>query len=312
MKVAVAFLLALIFIAGAGSTGRSAAAQEDDYQFKLVKPLNSKGTTYEDPRIKIVFSPDEHQIKFTIRNKTAGPLNLDWNHLSFVDTEGKAHRVIHNGVRLMERDKEMPTTVVPPGASVDDLIVPSDFISWESSKSSRWEQKPILPAAHGFRSLKLNGATFSVFFPMQVSGVTKDYNFVFVIGAPKRPPSGSGPIPIALIECKATSTGGVTYSELSFSNQDPDSRNTWSIEWDLTISDPELAGSPPVILSADAVRVTNPSKVGVAKYRFNNYMGLQGKKVRARVRRVVFSGSGTNDWVPMEDQAGAVSCDCHP
>ena len=163
------------------------ALTSERYVFTLVKPAKSKQLRYQDSAISVSFSVEQSQISFTLRNRTSSPLKLDWSQVSYVDCSGKAHKVMHSGVRYVERNSAQPPTVIPPGANIDDLIAPSDYVSETSKDLSSgmrevvgyWQHDALFPGGRDAVSYK--GKTFSVFMPLYVKGKLKNYMFTFKI-----------------------------------------------------------------------------------------------------------------------------------
>lgn len=96
------------------------------------------------------------------------PIEVEWARASFVDTDSEAHRVIHEGVRYIDRNNEMPSTIIPPQASINDLIHPTDYISYDS-KSIEWKTSDLFSG----RMSTYEGKTFSVLLPIKVGKITK-------------------------------------------------------------------------------------------------------------------------------------------
>ena len=100
--------------------------------FVLTQPAASKTLAYEDDAISIVFAVTNEHLEFTLANKTKEPQSINWDEVSYVDLSGTAHRVLHKGVKLADRDKPQSPTVIPPGAKIENLIEPSDSVQWSS------------------------------------------------------------------------------------------------------------------------------------------------------------------------------------
>jgi hypothetical protein len=81
-------------------------------------------------------------------------------------------------MRIVERDKPQPETVIPATAKWDDLIAPVDYVTWESSIRD-WQTQPLLPPSQSAPAYK--GKTFSVFLPVEIDGKQKNYLFTFQI-----------------------------------------------------------------------------------------------------------------------------------
>jgi hypothetical protein len=136
----------------------------------LEKPVPSADLTFHDEVMKIQFSFEGEGLGFTLSNETDGPLKIDWNQLSYVDSEGTAHKVIHQGVRLIQRDQPMSPTTLPPGAKLKEFVYPADMVK---NLGTEWEMPPILSAD------RVQGTRLSLYMPIDQNGTTKNYNFVF-------------------------------------------------------------------------------------------------------------------------------------
>lgn len=146
------------------------------YVFALVAPRPNSVPTFADDDIHITFNLTALQIGFHIENRSSSPLRLEWDDMAFVDFEGSTHRVIHQGVRLIERNAPQPTTVIPPHASIDDLLYPADYVRWDSS-ISQWVNEPL------WKTDPPVGQQFQIFMPMQINGSKKEYSFVVKVVA---------------------------------------------------------------------------------------------------------------------------------
>lgn len=148
------------------------------YTFTLVTPRASNDLSFEDQSIRIAFKISKQQIEFAMQNKTTAPIKLDWNHVSYIDPSGRAHRVIHAGVRYVDRDKLQAPTLIPPLARIEDLVYPASYVRW-SSILNKWLEEPMLP--DGFEALRLRGVELGVFMPLEISGKIVNYSFKFRI-----------------------------------------------------------------------------------------------------------------------------------
>ena len=147
------------------------------YVFVMTKPRNSKVLAFEDRSISIQFSISKEQIGFVLQNKGNNPIKIDWDQVSYVDVSGKSHKVIHSGVRYIERDRPQVPTIVPPTANVEDIVFPSDYVYY--SKSIGWCKTPFFPEGPDAKIYK--GRAFSIFMPLEIDGVVKNYLFTFEI-----------------------------------------------------------------------------------------------------------------------------------
>jgi len=106
-----------------------------------------------------------------VENISQSPIRLDWNECAYIDPAGHSRRIIHSGIRLVDREAPMAATIIPPHAVHSTSITPSDTIQY-SAGLHRWEIGELLP--DGYKYL---GKALGVFLPLQVNGVKRDYSF---------------------------------------------------------------------------------------------------------------------------------------
>lgn len=142
------------------------------YVISMIKPQPSDDLSYEDSDVVIRFTPGDlkligSQLHFSLENKTDSPITVPWDKISYVDWSRGSHRVIHEGVRLIDRDKPQAVSTVAPTARLDDLIYPADYVDADV---------PFLPLREPNTVV---GATFSVFMPLEIKGHEKNFLFTF-------------------------------------------------------------------------------------------------------------------------------------
>jgi hypothetical protein len=149
------------------------------YRLGLIKPTPSDAASFETDRYALTFTLSDKGLDFTLKNKGDDPIRIDWNSVAYVDTTGQSQGVIHNGVKLVDRTAPKAPTLVPPGASIADQIVPVNNVELVNTE---WVTHPLLPT--GPAGLKAVGSQFSVFLPLEIAGKTENRSFVFkILGA---------------------------------------------------------------------------------------------------------------------------------
>jgi hypothetical protein len=159
------------------------ASYDIQYRFAMLKPTANDEMAFEDTSLSFKFSIDPKGIACTIRNKTNDPISVNWNMVSYIDASGDAHKVIHSGIRLVDKEAPQTPTLIPPTARINETLFPTDYIQ---SGSSGLSQQPLWPntghVSKDESQLKnLEGSTFSVFMPIEVGGKANNYSFVFRI-----------------------------------------------------------------------------------------------------------------------------------
>jgi hypothetical protein len=158
------------------------------YEYALAKPAPG-GLTFDDESIGATFGFAGDGISIGLSNKTEGPIKIDWNLASYVDEQGLSHRVFHSGVRYIARAETQPPTMVPPGASMTDGIVPIDYVT---QSTSSWSTRPLLPKTADlltWRESQFAPMALGLFLPVEINGAARNYNFVFAVNRIDRVPA---------------------------------------------------------------------------------------------------------------------------
>jgi hypothetical protein len=72
---------------------------------RIVKPEARPDLSIETTHVALKFAVTRDEFTLSLKNKSESTVEIDWNTASLVDTDGKAHRVIREGVKLVDRDK---------------------------------------------------------------------------------------------------------------------------------------------------------------------------------------------------------------
>ncbi len=140
---------------------------------------------FEDEMVKILWVPTSHQVSFALTNKTDHSIKIIWDEAAFVGVNGISSRVMHSGVKYIDRSNPQPPTVVVRKGTISDLIVPTDNIYYNTY--SGWETAPLFPvSATKEEELRLSaqsyvGKTIQVLLPLKIEDVVNEYIFTFKI-----------------------------------------------------------------------------------------------------------------------------------
>ena len=174
---------------GLSSVESPADAKQQFGETKVVT-FNEEGVSkyrYEDDYINIVWYVGLKQFNFTFNNKSGHRLKINWDDISFVDTEGQVGRVMHSGVKYTERNNSQPATTVPKGASISDILLPTENVYFVSGQYGGWRENYLLPCvyqtpeAFNAGASSLVGKTMTIMMPIMIENVQNDYTFTFNI-----------------------------------------------------------------------------------------------------------------------------------
>lgn len=174
---------------GLSSVESPADAKQQFGETKVVT-FNEEGVSkyrYEDDYINIVWYVGLKQFNFTLNNKSGHSLKINWDDISFVDTEGQVGRVMHSGVKYTERNNSQLATTVPKGASISDILLPTENVYFVSGQYGGWRENYLLPCvyqtpeAFNAGASSLVGKTMTIMMPIIIENVQNDYTFTFNI-----------------------------------------------------------------------------------------------------------------------------------
>lgn len=140
--------------------------------------------TFEDEYIQISRYVTRTALHFLLTNKSQHSVKIPWDDMVYVDILGQTGRVMHSGVKYIDRNNVQPASVVPRGATISDLVMPTDNVYYVSGQYGGWREKPLLPKFSTQEDIQASGVvgkSMRVLFPIQIENVTNEYTFEFCI-----------------------------------------------------------------------------------------------------------------------------------
>jgi len=199
---------ALIFvILSALVAGCASARAQYDIGLSEVQTTFRAAGKYGEPVIKRVGDPgvdhnvyvdgvlgfgwflSPYRLSFLLANHTDRSIRIIWDEAAYVDANGVSHRVIHEGVKYIDRSASQPPSVVPPNSEIHDSIIPVDHVYFMSGQYGGWGELPLLPvSAYSKKHMEsiveqYVGKTLRVLLPIELQNVVVDYIFTFRINA---------------------------------------------------------------------------------------------------------------------------------
>jgi len=126
-----AFLLGFLFLALC--TIHAFPLVFDNYKLTSATPKGKivGDRSYEDRTIRIEFGDFTGDYpEFTLKNISNTPLKIIWDLCAFIDSEGRSDSVLRKGIPFQNRGNSIPSTMVIPGAYVDEIMVPIGSIQY--------------------------------------------------------------------------------------------------------------------------------------------------------------------------------------
>ena len=94
---------------------------------------------------------------------------------------------MQSGVKYSERNNSQPATTVPKGASISDILLPTENVYFVSGQYGGWRENYLLPCvyqtpeAFNAGASSLVGKTMTIMMPIMIENVQNDYTFTFNI-----------------------------------------------------------------------------------------------------------------------------------
>jgi hypothetical protein len=157
----------------------------------VVDSLGKQYLNFEDNLIKAQFLFGYSQIGLLLENKSEHTMKINWDNAAWVNPEGVSSRVIHSGVRLMDRNSPQSPSIIVRNGKLTDIIIPSDNIYYESGQYGGWRYLGLIHhtnvmsmdmQAELSKANSYIGKTCGVLLPIEMEGVQNDYIFTFEIG----------------------------------------------------------------------------------------------------------------------------------
>jgi len=132
---------------------------------------------FEDQLVSMAWIFTRDRLAFKLTNKTRYSLKVLWDEASYLDAGGQSHRVMHNGVKYIDRSLTEPPSVVIRGGSLEDVVLPIDYVY---GNGADWIEGPFFPGRLD-HAKQLTGKSVQVLLPLEVEGVVNEYIFLFRI-----------------------------------------------------------------------------------------------------------------------------------
>jgi len=156
-----------------------------------VDSLGKKYLLFEDNLVKAMFFFGYEQISLILENKSDHTMKINWDNAAWISPTCESSRIIHSGVRLVDRNAPQSPSVIVRNGKLTDSILPSDHIYFSSGKYGGWRYLALLHHTDVMatdmqselqKAQKYAGKTCGILLPIEIEGVQNDYIFTFKIG----------------------------------------------------------------------------------------------------------------------------------
>ena len=164
----------------------SPADSKQQFGETKVVSFNEEGVNkyrYEDDYIDIIWYVGLKKFNFTLKNKSGHTLKINWDDVSYVDVKGQVGRVMHSGVKYIDRNSSQPSTTIPKGASISDILLPTDNVYYISGQYGGWRESYLVPCvyktpeAFNSEAPALVGKKLTIMMPIMIVSIRRNAPF---------------------------------------------------------------------------------------------------------------------------------------
>ena len=141
---------------------------------------------YEDDFIKVFWYVSSKQFNFELTNKSGYTIKLPWDDMAYVDENGNSKRVMHSGVKYIDRNNSQPASTLPKNASHSDVLLPTDNVYFVSGSYGGWRERPLFPEYDTNEKAQASpalGKIVRIIFPILIQDVVNEYVFEFKVNS---------------------------------------------------------------------------------------------------------------------------------
>lgn len=119
-----------------------------------------------------------------IENKSNYSIKIPWDDVAYISSSGQTGRVMHSGVKYIDRNNSQPASVIPKSASLSDIVIPNDNIYYVSGQYGGWRESKLFNFPIDKNNIEESkqlfiGKTVRILFPIIIQDVKNEYVFEF-------------------------------------------------------------------------------------------------------------------------------------
>lgn len=160
---------------------------------RIYQPVDADSFGIKNKSIEITYEPDIESsgTEFLFKNKTNKPIKIVWDECAFIDQNGQSNKVLHSGVKLVDRNAHQPDSLIVPHGSLSDEILSTENVYFDSTLG-HWSHVQICGKRslfkHTLDDTDCKGKTFGYYITYMVGSKKKHttVKFKYISVAPKQ------------------------------------------------------------------------------------------------------------------------------
>ena len=178
----------LVYNVGLSNVEAPTDAKKQYGETKIVtlEEESKSGFKYKDDYIDISWFVGSPKFSFTVKNKSEYSIKIPQYDVTYINTAGSVGRVMHSGVKYIDRNNFQPASIIPKGAFLSDIIQPTENVYYISGKYGGWNTTDLFNFKIDKTNIEVSKALYlgkivRVLLPILIQDVCNEYVFEFKI-----------------------------------------------------------------------------------------------------------------------------------
>ncbi len=152
------------------------------FRFKQVEP-GSSTFNFRDRDLSFWFKPSPTALTFRVENLQGRPVQIDWDHCTFYDVDGRSGKPAHGTTRWRDRFSPLASTMIGGLQQYGDYMFPMDYLVDPGAAAGPDDQphRPIVPEDQSAPTY--SGRTFGVDLVFLIDDRPRTYSFRFQVAS---------------------------------------------------------------------------------------------------------------------------------
>ena len=143
-------------------------------RYGKTKSITDEGVnkySYTDNILSLLIFATQKGFSFSLENLSSSTIKIIWDEAVFVDVDGSTSKVMHNGVKYMERESSQQPSVIIKASKIEDIAIPTSKVYY----SDGWYTKNLCSNVDRTKE----GQKLKLMLPIQIKEVINEYIFEF-------------------------------------------------------------------------------------------------------------------------------------
>jgi hypothetical protein len=150
------------------------------FRFKQTDPASAL-FNHRDRDLSFYFRPSPTALYFRVENLQGRPVQIDWDHSTFYDVNGRASKPAHGNTRWKDRFAPLVYTQVGGQQQFGDYVFPMDYLVDPGASGDEQPHLPIVP--EDASAPTYSGRTFGVDLVFVIEDRPRTYAFRFQVAS---------------------------------------------------------------------------------------------------------------------------------